>query len=210
MAIGRPILPLAMHGGPNSAAYAHPCGRYTYWCGEFPSMELPWGMFGENCTVAGLREETINIGDQFRIASGVVMVIQPRVPCYELAAKFGREDIIKRFLASGRSGFYCKLVQEGEVGAGDTIEAVSHDRHAIAVADIARLYNITYDTQWNKMIHRLLSGPKISALPKPWLARKLSAFDWPGSAAVIISTSMLISPNWLISKTSTGKPSRIR
>jgi MOSC domain-containing protein YiiM len=154
---------LAVHGGPDKAVYAYPCEHYTFWRSEFPGMELPWGMFGENFTVAGLSEETVNIGDQFRIGSGLVIVTQPRVPCYKLAAKFGREDIIKRFLASGRSGFYCKVVQEGEVGAGDAIEAVSHDRHAVTVADIARLY-----TGQSADLDLLRRAVQIEALPEGW------------------------------------------
>jgi MOSC domain-containing protein YiiM len=154
---------LSVHGGADKAVYAYPCEHYTYWRGEFPGMELPWGMFGENFTVAGLIEEAVNIGDQFRIGSGVVMVTQPRVPCYKLAAKFGREDIIKRFLASGRSGFYCKVVQEGEVGAGDAIEAVSRDSHAITVADVARLYNGQSDD-----FDLLQRAVRTEALPEGW------------------------------------------
>jgi MOSC domain-containing protein YiiM len=120
-------------------------------------------MFGENFTVAGLIEEAVNIGDQFRIGSGIVMATQPRIPCYKLAAKFGREDITKRFLASGRSGFYCKVVQEGEVGAGDAIEAVSRDSHAITVADIARLYSGQSDD-----FDLLQRAIRIEALPEGW------------------------------------------
>jgi MOSC domain-containing protein YiiM len=154
---------LAVHGGPDKAVYAYPGEHYTYWRGEFPGMELPWGMFGENFTVAGLSEETVNIGDRFRIGSGIIMVTQPRVPCYKLAAKFGREDIIKRFLVSGRSGFYCKVLQEGEVGAGDAIEAVSRDGHTVTVADIARLYNGQSDD-----LDLLRRAAQIEALPEGW------------------------------------------
>ena len=110
---------LSVHGGTDKAIYVYPSEHYDYWQGEFPGMELPWGMFGENFTTTGLMEGAVNVGDQFCVGSAMVMVTQPRVPCYKLAAKFGREDIVKRFLASGRSGFYLKVVQEGEVGAGD-------------------------------------------------------------------------------------------
>ena len=103
-------------------------------------MHLPWGMFGENLTTQGLSEDTINIGDRLRIGSAEVMVTEPRMPCYKLALKFGRDDIIKRFLASGRSGFYLAVLQEGEVGAGDTIELIQRDANKITVADIVRLY----------------------------------------------------------------------
>jgi MOSC domain-containing protein YiiM len=132
---------LSVHGGPDKAVYIYPAEHYAYWKSEFPGMELPWGMFGENLTTEGLLEEAVNIGDRLHIGSAVLMVTQPRVPCYKLAAKFGREDIIKRFLASGRSGFYVKVLQEGEVGAGDMIELLSQGSDAVTVADLAHVYS---------------------------------------------------------------------
>jgi MOSC domain-containing protein YiiM len=119
---------------------SYPSEHYDYWRGESPATEFPWGMFGENFTSEGLLEDAVNVGDQFRIGSVVAMVTQPRVPCFKLAAKVGREDIVKRFLASGRSGFYLKVVQESEVGAGDPIEPLSRDLYVVTVADVARLY----------------------------------------------------------------------
>ena len=157
---------LAVHGGPNKAVYAYPSEHYAYWQGEFPDMELPWGMFGENLTVAGLTEEAVNIGDSFRVGSAVMVVTQPRVPCYKLAAKFGREDIVKRFLASGRSGFYFSLLEEGEVEVGDPIESVSRNPYALTVADAARLYNGQSDD-----VELLQRAVKIDALPKGWRGR---------------------------------------
>jgi MOSC domain-containing protein YiiM len=132
---------LSVHGGPDKAIYIYPAEHYDYWRGELPGTELAWGMFGENFTTEGLLEETVNIGDRFRIGSAAMLVTQPRVPCYKLAAKFGREDIVKRFLASGRSGFYVRVLQEGEVGVGDMIELLSRGREAVTVADLARLYS---------------------------------------------------------------------
>jgi MOSC domain-containing protein YiiM len=163
---------LSVHGGPDKAVYAYPSEHYAYWQGEFPGIELPWGMFGENLTTAGLIEEAVNIGDRFRIGSAVMMVTQPRVPCYKLAAKFGREDIIKRFLASDHSGFYFKVVQEGEVGAGDPVEPVSRDRHALTVADVARLYN----GQSNDL-NLLQRAVKIEGLPEGWRNRFQQQID---------------------------------
>jgi MOSC domain-containing protein YiiM len=68
-------------------------------------MTLPWGMFGENLTIEGLQEDALRIGDRFRIGSTEVVVTQPRMPCFKLGLRFGRDDIVKRFLASGRTGF---------------------------------------------------------------------------------------------------------
>jgi MOSC domain-containing protein YiiM len=157
---------LSVHGGPNKAIYAYPSEHYDFWRSELPGMELPWGMFGENFTTEGLLEQAVNIGDQFRLGSAVAMVTQPRVPCYKLAAKFGREDIIKRFLASGRSGFYLKVVQEGEVGTGDRIELMSRDGHAVTVADVAYLYQGTSSDR--DLLQRAV---RVNALPEHWRQR---------------------------------------
>ena len=103
-------------------------------------MALPWGMFGENLTTWGLLEDAVNVGDRFRVGAALLQATQPRLPCYKLGLKFGREDMVRRFLSSGRYGWYLAVVEEGEVGAGDTIERVHRDPHNLTVADIARLY----------------------------------------------------------------------
>src|ERR1700678_2077362 len=92
---------LSVHGGPYKAVYGYPSEHYGYWRKEFPEMDLPWGIFGENFTTEGLREEELHVGDRFRIGSATLMVRQLRMPCYKLAAKFQRDDMIERFLWSG-------------------------------------------------------------------------------------------------------------
>ena len=131
---------LEVHGGCNKAVYAYPSEHYEFWRKEFPEMELPWGMFGENLTTAGVTEEGQCIGDHFRIGEAVVKVTQPRIPCYKLGIRFGRPDIVKRFLASKRSGIYFSVVEEGLVNTGDSIERIRDDANRISVADINRAY----------------------------------------------------------------------
>ena len=154
---------LSVHGGLSKAAYAYPIEHYEYWREQLPGVDLPWGMFGENFTTEGLREYSVNIGDRFRIGSAEVMVTEPRLPCYKLAAKFGRDDIIKRFLHSGRTGFYFAVMQEGEVGTGDGIELVSRDEHSVTVADITRLYVREKDD-----VGTLRRAVQVTALPESW------------------------------------------
>lgn len=154
---------LSVHGGLSKAAYAYPIEHYEYWREQYPGVDLPWGMFGENFTTEGLREDSVNIGDRFRIGSAEVMVTEPRLPCYKLAAKFGRDDIIKRFLHSGRTGFYFAVMQEGEVGTGDGIELVSRDEHSVTVADITRLYVREKDD-----VGTLRRAVQVTALPESW------------------------------------------
>lgn len=154
---------LSVHGGPDKAVYAYPSEHYDYWRAEFPEMELPWGMFGENFTTEGFDEETVHVGDRFRIGQAELTVTQPRMPCYKLGIKFGRSDIIKRFLASGRTGFYFSVQREGEVGAGDSFELIGRDEHGIKVSDITRLY--VRDKQDAETMRRAI---KVEALPEGW------------------------------------------
>lgn len=154
---------LTVHGGPTKAAYAYPSEHYSYWRDELPGTELPWGMFGENFTTLGLDESTVNIGDRFRFGSAEVMVTEPRMPCYKLGIKFGRTDIIKRFLASGRTGFYFSVQREGEVEAGDEIELIELDHNKVTVADISRLY--ARDRGDVETMRRALA---VEALPESW------------------------------------------
>ena len=154
---------LSVHGGLDKAVYGYPAEHYEHWRRELPGMKLPWGMFGENFTTEGLLEEVTNIGDRFRIGSSVLMVTQPRMPCYKLAVKFGRNDIVKRFLRSGRPGFYFSVLEEGEVGANDEIALISQDENNVTVADITRLYVSEKDNL--DLMHRAV---QIEALPESW------------------------------------------
>ena len=115
---------LTVHGGVDKAVYVYPSEHYESWRRELAGMDLPWAMFGENLTTEGLRED-VRIGDRFRIGSAEFVVTQPRLPCYKLGIRFGRMDMLKRMLRSGRTGFYFAVTREGEVGAGDAIEPIA-------------------------------------------------------------------------------------
>ena len=131
---------LSVHGGPNKAVYVYPSEHYPFWKMELPGVELPWGAFGENLTTSGLVESAVCIGDRFTIGTAEVVVTQPRLPCFKLNLKFNRDDMIKRFLASGRTGFYLRVLREGEVGAGDEIIPVHQDENRVSVLDALRLH----------------------------------------------------------------------
>jgi MOSC domain-containing protein YiiM len=154
---------LSVHGGKDKAVYCYPSEHYEFWKRELPDMDLPWGMFGENLTTTGLLETEINIGDKFRIGSAEVVVTQPRMPCYKLGIRFGRSDIIKRFLASERSGFYLAVLKEGEVGAGDAFEPLKKDANNVSVCDITRLY--TSEKHNADLLRRAIA---VEALPESW------------------------------------------
>jgi MOSC domain-containing protein YiiM len=153
---------LSVHGGPYKAVYAYPSEHYDYWRQQLPG-DLPWGTFGENFTTTGLSEDELHIGDRLQLGSAVLMVRQPRMPCYKLAAKFQRDDMIERFLHSGRSGFYFSVEQEGEVAVGDSFKFLSRDSSAITIAEMNLLFIS------NKYDHNLLQkAMNTSALPEDW------------------------------------------
>jgi len=140
---------LTVHGGEHKAVYCYSLVHYDYWKKELPGRELPMGMFGENFTIddggpalpsgQGL-EESVHLGDRFSVGTAEVVVTQPRLPCYKLGIRFGSDDMVKRFLASGRTGFYVAVVREGEVGAGDEMKVMAREPNAVAVSEITRLY----------------------------------------------------------------------
>src|SRR5262245_7403302 len=131
---------LSVHGGPDKAVYAYPSEHYPFWRTEFPTMDLTSGVFGENFTTEGLLEENVRIGDRLRIGSAEFMVTQPRMPCFKLGIRFNRPDMVKRFLQSGRTGFYVAVVKEGQIAADDSIKLLERDGHNVTVADVVDLY----------------------------------------------------------------------
>jgi MOSC domain-containing protein YiiM len=157
---------LTVHGGEHKAVYCYPAEHYGYWKNELPGRELAMGMFGENFTVQGLLEEDVHLGDRFRVGSAEVVVTQPRLPCYKLGVRFGSDHMVKRFLASGRGGFYLAVTREGEVGAGDEITVISRDANAVPVSEITRLYVAKrYVTEELALLERIMM---VTALPEDW------------------------------------------
>jgi MOSC domain-containing protein YiiM len=154
---------LTVHGGPEKAVYVYPSEHYAFWKRELPDMDLPWGMFGENFTTEGLNETETHIGDKFRIGAAEVMVTQPRMPCYKLGIRFGRTDIIKRFLVSERSGFYLSVLKEGEVGVGDEIQLIEKNTSGVRVVDVTRLYSSEKENA--DLMRRAIAT---EALPESW------------------------------------------
>src|SRR5256712_12217225 len=118
---------LTVHGGEHKAVYCYPVEHYAYWKKELPGRDLPVAIFGENFTIEGLVEDSVHLGDRFSIGSAEVIVTQPRLPCYKLGVRFQADDMVKRFLASARTGFYLAVTREGEVGSGDEIKPLPRD-----------------------------------------------------------------------------------
>ena len=162
---------LSVHGGPEKAVYGYPAEHYDDWRTELSVESLPWGAFGENLTTSGLSERDACIGDRIRVGSVELMVTQPRMPCFKLGIRFGRDDMVKRFLQSGRSGFYFAVVQEGTLTAGDPLQFTARDPHGVTVADVAALD--TTDPPDRDVLRRALQVPALAESWKRHL-RKLS------------------------------------
>lgn len=154
---------LAVHGGADKAVYAYPAEHYSFWREELPGETFPWGAFGENMTTQGLSENGTHIGDRFRIGSVEFVVTQPRMPCFKLGIRFGRADMVKRFLRSGRTGFYLAVEKEGDVAAGDAVISIARHDAAITVAEIVALYTADAANQ-----ERLRRASELAALPDGW------------------------------------------
>jgi len=161
---------LTVHGGEHKAVYCYSLAHYDYWKRELPGRELPMGMFGENFTIDGgadgLLEESVHLGDRFSVGTAHVVVTQPRLPCYKLGVRFGSDDMVKRFLASGRTGFYVAVIREGEVGSGDEMEVIEREANAVAVSEITRLYVVKrFGEAEIRTVRRALG---VKELPESW------------------------------------------
>lgn len=155
---------LAVHGGRYKAVYGYPSEHYPYWRTQLPQADFPWGAFGENITTEGLFEDKLNIGDRLRVGSALLMVTQPRIPCFKLTIRFDRDDMIKRFIESHTSGFYFSVIEEGELAAGASMEIVHRDPAAVSVTDISRLY-YNHAHGESELLQRAIH---LEALPASW------------------------------------------
>jgi MOSC domain-containing protein YiiM len=162
---------LTVHGGKYKAVYCYPIEYYGYWQTELPGHSLTYGSFGENFSVdglvqGGLAEDSIHVGDRFSAGSAEVVVTQPRLPCYKLGIRFGLDDMVKRFLKSGRTGFYLAVTREGDVGAGDDLILRSHDPDSVSISEITRLYlTKQYSSEDVDQVRRAIAA---KALPDSW------------------------------------------
>ena len=157
---------LTVHGGEDKAVYAYPVEHYAFWRDELPGMELPCGAFGENLTTEGLDEVEVRVGDRYRVGTAEVLVTQPRVPCFKLGIRLGRDDVVACFLRSGRSGFYLAVTREGEVSVGATIERLEQGDPRLSVAALARLYRERPDDAASREVMAL--GVETGALAESW------------------------------------------
>src|SRR5215831_18129217 len=157
---------LTVHGGEAKAVYCYPLSHYEYWKAELPGCNLPMGMFGENFTTDGLSENSVFLGDKFSIGTAEVVVTQPRLPCYKLGIRFQSDEMVKRFLAAGRTGFYVAVTREGNVAAGDTIVSIQRDPNSVPVSEVTRLFVTKQYSEGDFISARRMLH--IAALPDSW------------------------------------------
>jgi MOSC domain-containing protein YiiM len=163
---------LASHGGTYKAVYCYPSEHYEYWRQELPEADLSWGVFGENLTMEGLLETDVRIGDRLEIGSAEFLVTQPRQPCFKLGIRFGRDDMVTRFVASGRSGFYVRVVREGDIASGDAIRLVERAAGSITVSEIFTLH--FDDNGPHERLRHAAAAPGLSPSWKDHFLRRLS------------------------------------
>ncbi len=151
---------LVNHGGLHRAVYVYTVENYDHWGRELGRDDLSFGQFGENFTVDGMMEEDVHIGDVFRVGNALVEVSQPRPPCFKLGIKMALPRFPKLFLASGRVGFYLRVLEEGEVGEGDEIERVRPDPERLTVRETSHL--LFFEGENLKGARRALRVPALS------------------------------------------------
>jgi MOSC domain-containing protein YiiM len=154
---------LDVHGGEHKAVYAYPAEHYSTWQKELGRGDLSAGAFGENFTVEGMLEDDVYIGDRYRIGSVLLEITQPRVPCKNLAARFQSPLLVRQFLNSQRSGFYLRVLEEGEVRAGDLIAREHRDPDSMSIKAIHTL--LFFD---NENTDGIRAATQIPALSEEW------------------------------------------
>ncbi|MGC2639914.1 MAG: MOSC domain-containing protein [Acidobacteriaceae bacterium] len=165
---------LTVHGGAAKAVYCYPAAHYAYWKAQLPGHPLPMGSFGENFTLESPLEDEVHIGDRFSVGSAELVVTQPRLPCYKLGIRFGSDDMVRRFLSSGRTGYYVAVTREGEVGAGDEVAWLTRDPAAVSISDIVQLYIAKEFTPEDaRRVRQALAADALPASWKTWFEDKL-------------------------------------
>ena len=150
-----------VHGGVDKACYLFSTKHYDYWKGLYPQLDWDWGMFGENLSVEGLDESEVQLGDVYRLGSALVQVSQPREPCFKLGIRFGSQKVLKQFIDHAYPGTYVRILEEGEVGIGDTLDLVSRSETSISIRDFFKL--IYAKEKDSDLVYRALASEALPA-----------------------------------------------
>jgi MOSC domain-containing protein YiiM len=154
-----------VHGGVDKALYAYAAEDYEWWATELGRRPAP-GTFGENLTVRGIDVSGALVGERWRVGGTLLEVSQPRTPCFKLGIRMGSQRFPRRFAAAGRPGAYLRILEEGEVAAGDPVEVAHHPGHGLTVAEVSRIYH-----EDHAAADRLLQVPELADIWKVWAER---------------------------------------
>ena len=157
-----------VHGGPDKAVYAYAIEEIRWWEEEL-GRELGPGAFGENLTTQGIDVSGAVVGERWRIGTVLLEVVQPRLPCFKLNLKMGDNRFGKRFVAAGRPGAYLRIIEEGELGAGDAVEVVRRPDHDVTM----RLMMHAGLADQSRM-PELLAAPGLVATWRDWIEERTS------------------------------------
>ena len=160
------------HGGVDKACYLYSADHYSYWQSLYPKLKMPWGMFGENLTVEGLHEAKVNIGDIFKIGEAVVQATQPRQPCFKLEFRFNDREIVRKFVESGFSGVYVRVLEKGSVKAGDSMKLIEK-KESLSIQEV---YKFIYASEFDPEILKAVNDPFIAASCKKDLLKRWSKY----------------------------------
>jgi MOSC domain-containing protein YiiM len=157
---------LAVHGGPDKAVYGYPLEHFDFWRAQYPDLEIEFGFFGENLVTTGMFEGALHIGDRYRFGSAVLEVSEPRFPCAKMVARIGDPESAEKFIASRKSGYYLRVIEEGAVAVGDTIELVDSSDYPLTIREVVDAHaNKDSDPE---LLRRAIDCPR---LPEKWRTR---------------------------------------
>ncbi|WP_321375894.1 MOSC domain-containing protein [uncultured Draconibacterium sp.] len=166
------VMDRRFHGGIDKACYLYSADHYEFWQKRYPDLEMPWGMFGENLTVAGLNEKETNIGDTYKIGEAVVQVTQPRQPCFKLQFRFTNNEIVRQFVDSGFSGVYVRVLQSGHVNPGDTMELMEK-KQSLSIHEV---FSLLYTDDFDQKVIKAINDPLIAESCKRDLTKRWGDF----------------------------------
>lgn len=161
------------HGGIDKACYLYSADHYKFWKNIYPSIEMPFGMFGENLTIEGLHEANVNIGDIYKIGETLVQVTQPRQPCFKLEFRFKDKEIVRKFVESGFPGVYVRILKNGNIKTGESMELIEK-KNSIS---IQRVYQLLYTDVFEKeAIQTAINDPFIAESCRKDLVKRWSRY----------------------------------
>ena len=161
----------SVHGGADMAAYVYSWDSYGWWMAEL-GHDLQPGEFGENLTVTGFTDETVRVGDVIRIGDAVVQVTAQREPCFKLGIRMGDHRFPARFRKANRMGFYVRVLEEGEIGAGDGAEIVEEAAGSVTIAELHRVFAYARDDV--PMLRRLIAAPGLPESWREWAEKRMT------------------------------------